>query len=216
MREPLGPGPFALGWGHEPQCLHEPTHRSLLQSRDVCPVFTPTQIYYLAKLWVVLAEAEAELGLDITSAQIDQLRASIDDIDYDRAAEFEKDLRHDVMAHVHTYREQCPEAGSVIHLGATSCYVTDNTDLILLREGLDLISKRLRSVIKNLTGFAQEYADLPTLGFTHFQPAQFTTVGSARPCGSKTSSSTTRSCCRLEAPCVFAESKALPAPKTAL
>ncbi|MDR1493399.1 MAG: adenylosuccinate lyase [Planctomycetaceae bacterium] len=129
------------------------------------------------KLWVALAEAEAELGLPITEEQIAELRAHTDDIDFDVAAEYEKKLRHDVMAHVHTYGDLCPKARGVIHLGATSCYVTDNTDAILLREAMQLIRRRLVAVVDRLAKFAAKYRDLPCLGFTHLQPAQPVTVG---------------------------------------
>ena len=129
------------------------------------------------RLWVALAEAEAELGLAITNEQIDELRRHVDDIDFDAAAKYERKLRHDVMAHVHAYGDQCPAARPIIHLGATSCYVTDNTDLILIREALQLVAKRLASVILALADFAREHRDLPTLSFTHLQPAQPTTVG---------------------------------------
>ncbi len=129
------------------------------------------------RLWVALAEAEQELGLDITDAQIAELRAHVDDIDFDRAAQYERELRHDVMAHVHTYRDLCPQAGGVIHLGATSCYVTDNTELIQIRDSLRLLRRRLVQTIDQLARFAEQYADLPCLGFTHLQPAQPTTVG---------------------------------------
>jgi len=129
------------------------------------------------RLWVALAEAEAELGLKITPEQIAQLKAHVDDIDFEAAARHEKILRHDVMAHVHTYRDACPEAGGIIHLGATSCYVTDNTDLLLFRDAFKLVRKRLVAVIDRLGRFAAEYRDLPCLGFTHMQPAQPTTVG---------------------------------------
>lgn len=129
------------------------------------------------RLWVALAEAERELGLPIEPAQIEEMRAHLDDIDFDAAAEFERRFRHDVMAHVHTFGEAAPSARGVIHLGATSCYVTDNTDLILLREGLDILCRRIALVIGNLARFAHSYRDLPTLGFTHFQAAQLTTVG---------------------------------------
>jgi adenylosuccinate lyase len=129
------------------------------------------------RLWVVLAESQHELGLDISSAQVEELRDAIDDIDFDVADRYEHDLRHDVMAHVHTYRDRCPQAGGIIHLGATSCYVTDNTDLILLAESLRLIRGRLVSVIDHLAKFAHEQRDLACLGFTHLQPAQPTTVG---------------------------------------
>jgi len=129
------------------------------------------------RLWVALAEAEAELGLPITSQQIAELRAHTDDIDFDAAESYERKLRHDVMAHVHAYGDRCPAARPIIHLGATSCYVTDNTDLILIRESLQMVAKRLAAVIVALADFAKEYRDLPTLSFTHLQPAQPTTVG---------------------------------------
>ena len=129
------------------------------------------------RLWVALAEAERELGLPVTDAQIAELRAHVDDIDFDAAAKYERRLRHDVMAHVHTYGDVCPAARPIIHLGATSCYVTDNTDLLLMREGLGLVRDRLVAVIDRLASFAEKYRDLPCLGFTHMQPAQPTTVG---------------------------------------
>jgi adenylosuccinate lyase len=129
------------------------------------------------KLWVWLAEAEAELGLPVSPAQIAELKAHIDSIDFDAANRYERKLRHDVMAHVHAYGDQCPAARAIIHLGATSCYVTDNTDLILIREGFEMIARRLAAVILALADFAKQHRDLATLGFTHFQPAQPTTVG---------------------------------------
>jgi adenylosuccinate lyase len=129
------------------------------------------------RLWVALAEAEAELGLPITSQQIAELRAHVDDINFDAAEKYERKLRHDVMAHVHAYGDQCPNARPIIHLGATSCYVTDNTDLLLMRESLQLVARRLAGVIFALADFAQQFRDLPTLSFTHLQPAQPTTVG---------------------------------------
>ena len=129
------------------------------------------------QLWVWLAEAEAELGLPVTAQQIDELRAAVDTIDFDAANRYERKLRHDVMAHVHAYGDQCPLARPIIHLGATSCYVTDNTDLLLIREALEMTASRLAAVIVALGDFAREHRDLPTLGFTHFQPAQPTTVG---------------------------------------
>jgi adenylosuccinate lyase len=129
------------------------------------------------RLWVALAEAEAELGLAITPGQIAELKAHTDDINFDTAEKYERKLRHDVMAHVHAYGDQCPTARGIIHLGATSCYVTDNTDLILIRESLQMVATRLAAVIFALADFAQEYRDLPTLSFTHLQPAQPTTVG---------------------------------------
>jgi len=129
------------------------------------------------RLWVALAEAEAELGLPITPAQIAELKAHVDDIDFEAAARYERRFRHDVMAHVHAYGDVCPTARSIIHLGATSCYVTDNTDLLLLREGLQLLAARTAGVIDALADFAARYRDLPCLAFTHFQTAQPTTVG---------------------------------------
>lgn len=129
------------------------------------------------RLWVALAEAERELGLSVSEAQIAELRAHVDEIDFGRAAEFERKLRHDVMAHVHAYREQCPAAGGIIHLGATSCFVTDNTELIQIRDSLRLVRRRLLHVIARLSEFAQEHRGLPCLGYTHLQPAQPTTVG---------------------------------------
>lgn len=129
------------------------------------------------RLWVMLAEAEQELGLPISDKQLQEMRAHLDDIDFEVAAKHEKRLRHDVMAHVTTFGECCPSAKPIIHLGATSCFVTDNTDLILMREGLQLVAQRVAGVIDALGSFAQRYRDLPCLGFTHLQPAQPTTVG---------------------------------------
>ncbi len=129
------------------------------------------------KLWVALAEAQQELGLDISDAQLNELRSNVDNIDFDVAAKHEREVRHDVMAHVHTYKELCPQAGGIIHLGATSCYVTDNSELIQIRESLELTQSRLVQVIDALGSFAEQYKDLPCLGFTHLQPAQPTTVG---------------------------------------
>jgi adenylosuccinate lyase len=129
------------------------------------------------RLWVILAEAEAELGLPISPAQIAELRKHVDTIDFDAAAKYERQLRHDVMAHVHTYGDQCPTARPIIHWGATSCYVTDNADLMIFRAALNMICSRLAGVIDALGKFALQYRDLPTLGFTHLQPAQPTTVG---------------------------------------
>ncbi len=129
------------------------------------------------KLWVALAEAEHELGLPVTKEQIEELRRHIDDIDFAKAAEYENKLRHDVMAHVHAYGDVAPGARAIIHLGATSCFVTDNTDAILLREALEMIAKRLATVIDRLGRFAARHRALPCLGFTHLQPAQPVTVG---------------------------------------
>jgi len=129
------------------------------------------------KLWVALAEGERELGLNITEEQIKELREHINDINYEEAAKKEKEVRHDVMSHVHAYGLQCPTAKGIIHLGATSCYVGDNTDVIIMRDGLNLIKNKIVTVLNHLKKFALEYKDMPTLGFTHFQPAQLTTVG---------------------------------------
>lgn len=129
------------------------------------------------KLWIALAEAEKELGLDISDEQIAEMKAHQDDINYDVAEAREKEVRHDVMAHVYAYGVQCPTAKPIIHLGATSCYVGDNTDIILMRDGLDIIKCKLLNCINVLSRFALQYKDMPTLGFTHFQPAQPTTIG---------------------------------------
>lgn len=129
------------------------------------------------RLWIALARAEMQLGLPITQEQIDELEAHKDDINYRTAERMERELRHDVMAHIHAYGEQCPKAMPIIHLGATSCYVGDNTDIILMREGLEQIREKLVRLISVISEFAAEYKALPALGFTHFQPAQLTTVG---------------------------------------
>lgn len=129
------------------------------------------------KLWVALAESEQELGLEISDAQIAELRANVENIDFEVAAKYERQVRHDVMAHVHAYGDQCPQAAGIIHLGATSCYVTDNSELIQIRSSLELIRTRLVQVIDRLSSFAVKYRDLPCLGYTHLQPAQPTTVG---------------------------------------
>ena len=128
-------------------------------------------------LWVILAQTEMELGLPITSAQVEELKAHERDIDFEKAAAYEKKLRHDVMAHIRTYADACPLAAPIIHLGATSCYVDDNADTLIMRDALRLILSRLVAVIRALSGFAKKYAALPTLAYTHFQPAQPTTVG---------------------------------------
>ena len=129
------------------------------------------------RLWIALAETEKELGLNITQEQIDELKAHADDINYDVAKAREKEVRHDVMSHVYAYGVQCPKAKGIIHLGATSCYVGDNTDIIVMTEALRLVQKKLVNVIAELSKFADKYKDQPTLAFTHFQPAQPTTVG---------------------------------------
>ena len=141
-------------------------------------IFSPDKKFSTwRRLWVALARAEMELGLPVTQEQIDEMEAHLTDIDYDKAAAYEKKLRHDVMAHVHTFGEVCPKAMPIIHLGATSCYGGDNTDVILMREALLLIREKLVRVLKHLADFAGRYQALPTLGFTHFQPAQLVTVG---------------------------------------
>ena len=129
------------------------------------------------KLWIALAEAENELGLNVTTEQIDELKAHAEDINYEAAREYEKKFRHDVMSHVHAYGDQCPKAKGIIHLGATSCYVGDNTDVITMREALLLIKKKLINSMACVAKFADKYKAMPCLGFTHFQPAQPTTVG---------------------------------------
>jgi adenylosuccinate lyase len=129
------------------------------------------------RLWIALAEAERALGLDISPAQIREMKAKAEDINYDDARAFEERLKHDVMAHIHAYGKQCPRAKPVIHLGATSAYVVDNTDLIVLREALGLVEREAVNVVARLADFAREHAGRPTVAFTHFQPAQFTTVG---------------------------------------
>ena len=141
-------------------------------------IFSPDKKFSTwRRLWVALARAEMELGLPVTQEQVAELEAHITDIDYEKAAQWEKKLRHDVMAHVHTYGELCPKAKPIIHLGATSCYVGDNTDVILMREGLELVRDKVVRVLAHLADFADKYKALPTLGFTHFQAAQLVTVG---------------------------------------
>ena len=129
-------------------------------SREMTRLWSPQSIHSTwRKLWVALAESEREMGLSISEEQINELRAAVEDIDFSRAAKYERDLRHDVMAHVHALADQCPSAGGIIHLGATSCYVTDNTDLILFRDGLQLLRDRLVAVIDRLADFAMQYRD---------------------------------------------------------
>lgn len=129
------------------------------------------------KLWVALARAEMKLGLNVTQEQVDELESHINDIDYEVAAEREKQVRHDVMAHVYTYGKVCPKSAGIIHLGATSCYVGDNTDVIIMRDALQIVRRKLINVMNNLAKFADEYKDMPCLAYTHLQPAQLTTVG---------------------------------------
>ena len=147
-------------------------------SREMQAVFSPDRKFRTwRKLWIALAETEKELGLDITDEQIAELKAHAEDINYADAKAREKEVRHDVMSHVYAYGLQCPKARGIIHLGATSCYVGDNTDIILMRDALAIIRRKLINAIARLARFADEYKDLPTLAFTHFQPAQPTTVG---------------------------------------
>lgn len=147
-------------------------------SREMLYIFSPDfKFSTWRKLWIALAESEKELGLEITNEQLEEMRANIHNIDYDRAREIEANTRHDVMAHVHAFGEICPKAKPIIHLGATSAYVGDNTDLVQLKEAALLTMKRLLPLIEKFKDFALEQKDLPTLGFTHFQPAQCTTVG---------------------------------------
>lgn len=147
-------------------------------SREMLSLFSQdTRTRMWRRLWVALAEAERALGLPITSEQVEELRAHIDDIDYDAIAKKEKEMRHDVMAHVYGFGLVCPNAKGIIHLGATSCYVTDNADILIYRDALTLVKDKMIGVIGNLSGFAEEYRALPTLGYTHFQPAQPVTVG---------------------------------------
>ena len=158
------------------------TYESPLSSRyadkEMKYLFSPDKKFRTwRKLWIALAESEKELGLDITQEQIDELKAHADDINYEVAEEREKVVRHDVMSHVYAYGVQCPKAKGIIHLGATSCYVGDNTDIIIMTEALRIVEKKLVSVIRSLSEFADKYKSLPTLAFTHFQPAQPTTVG---------------------------------------
>ena len=147
-------------------------------SKEMQYIFSPDMKFRTwRKLWIALAETEKELGLPITQEQIDELKAHADDINYDVAKAREKECRHDVMSHVYAYGVQCPKAKGIIHLGATSCYVGDNTDIIVMNEALKLVKKKLVNVIAELAKFADKYKDQPTLAFTHFQPAQPTTVG---------------------------------------
>ena len=147
-------------------------------SKEMQYIFSPDMKFRTwRRLWIALAETEKELGLDITQEQIDEMKAHVDDINYEVAKEREKVVRHDVMSHVYAFGVQCPKAKPIIHLGATSCYVGDNTDIIIMTEALKLVKKKLVNVIAELAKFADEYKALPTLAFTHFQPAQPTTVG---------------------------------------
>ena len=158
------------------------TYESPLSSRyadkEMKYLFSPDMKFKTwRRLWIALAESEMELGLPVTQEQVDELKAHAEDINYEVAEERERLVRHDVMSHVYAYGQQCPKAAGIIHLGATSCYVGDNTDIIIMTEAMKIVRKKLINVIRILAHFAEEYKDLPTLAFTHFQPAQPTTVG---------------------------------------
>ena len=158
--------------------VYESPLSSRYSGKEMKYIFSPDMKFRTwRKLWIALAEAEMELGLPLTQAQIDELKEHQDDINYDVAVDREKLVRHDVMSHVYAYGQRCPNAKGIIHLGATSCYVGDNTDIIIMTEALKVVRNKLVTVIRNLSKFADEYKALPTLGFTHFQPAQPTTVG---------------------------------------
>ena len=161
-----------------PKDVYESPLNSRYASREMKYIFSPDfKFRTWRKLWIALAESEQELGLPITDEQIAELKAHADDINYDDAEAREREVRHDVMSHVYAYGVQCPKAKGVIHLGATSCYVGDNTDVIIMTEGLKLIRKKMVNLIDRLAKFADEYKTMPCLAFTHFQPAQPTTVG---------------------------------------
>lgn len=158
--------------------VYESPFSSRYASEEMLYIFSPDMKFTTwRKLWVSLAKAEQTLGLPITDTQIAEMQAHVADIDYDVARAREKEVRHDVMAHVYTFGKAAPSAAGIIHLGATSAYVGDNTDLIQIREGLKLVRQKICTVLQKLGEFAREYKDMPTLGFTHFQPAQLTTVG---------------------------------------
>ena len=149
-------------------------------SKEMQYIFSPDMKFRTwRKLWIALAETEKELGLPITDEQIEELKSHAEDINYEVAKEREKVVRHDVMSHVYAYGVQCPKAKGIIHLGATSCYVGDNTDIIVMSEALKLVRKKLINVIAELRNFADKYKNQPTLAFTHFQPAQPTKIGRA-------------------------------------
>lgn len=162
----------------ERKTSYESPFNSRYASKEMQFIFSPDHKFGTwRRLWVALAESEMEMGLPITQHQVDQLKAHLDDIDYEAVRRHEERVRHDVMAHVHAYGDLCPDARGIIHLGATSCYVTDNADLILYRDGLVYLRAQLLTVLNNLAAFAKKYADTPALGYTHYQPAQPVTVG---------------------------------------
>ncbi|MCR4593539.1 MAG: adenylosuccinate lyase [Clostridiales bacterium] len=158
--------------------VYESPLNSRYSSKEMKYIFSPDfKFRTWRKLWIALAESEMELGLGITQEQVDELKSHADDINYEVAEAREKEVRHDVMSHVYAYGQQCPNAKGIIHLGATSCYVGDNTDVIIMTEGLKLVHKKMVNLLDKLSAFALEYKDMPCLAFTHFQPAQPTTVG---------------------------------------
>ncbi len=162
----------------ERKTSYESPFNSRYASKEMQFIFSPDHKFSTwRRLWVALAESEMEMGLPITRRQVEQLRAHLDDIDYAAVRRHEERVRHDVMAHVHAYGDLCPDARGIIHLGATSCYVTDNTDILILRDGLKLVREKLLEVVRRLRDFALEYKDMPALGYTHLQPAQLVTVG---------------------------------------
>lgn len=164
--------------GRKPTNVYQSPLGERYTSKEMQQIFSADEKFTTwRKLWIVLAKLERELGLNITDAQIRELEEKCNDINYDVAEEQEKKCRHDVMAHIHAYGQQCPTAKGIIHLGATSCFVTDNTDMIVMRKALLLVRKRLLGVIKLLSDFALDNKDIVTLGYTHYQPAQLTTVG---------------------------------------
>jgi len=147
-------------------------------TREMVALWSPQKKFSTwRRCWIALAEAEQELGLPITDEQLDEMRARVDDIDFEAASKFEEEVRHDVMAHIHAYGVVAPKAKPIIHLGATSCYVGDNTDLILIRESLQLILNKAVNVLLRLAEFARKWKELPALGYTHYQPAQVVTLG---------------------------------------
>lgn len=158
--------------------VYESPLNSRYASQEMLELFSPdTKFRTWRKLWIALAEAQKELGLNITDEQIEELKKFQNDINYELAEEIEKETRHDVMSHVRAYGSQCPKAKGIIHLGATSCFVGDNTDVLIYFQALKLVKNKVLSVISKLSRFAEKYKDMPTLGFTHYQPAQLVTVG---------------------------------------
>ncbi len=160
------------------RCIYEHPLVSRYASKDMSYIWSPEKKFSTwRKLWLALAESEKSLGIDITDEQIKEMSEHLTDIDFDLAEKKESEFRHDVMAHVHTFGTAAPKAMPIIHLGATSCFVGDNTDLIQIRDSLELVSVKLVKLISTMKEFAEKYKDMPTLGFTHYQPAQLTTVG---------------------------------------